>query len=499
MKSLTRTAYRAIAAFVAAAFVMIGLASPAFADGATWTITNQRTGTVYTDVAIATKEAASGDTLVLGEGNYTLYKVDSAGTTKGKNLTFVGQGTEKTAWNIGAEVPNPDYFGTEYNGDYSFDGAGTVTFKDMTLRSGSADYLGFIRADKTVVDGCVINGKTFYWGYSSAEFKGTTFNAPSGDYALWTYSSPTMTFNGCTFNCAGKAINVYTDYGAGKKDIIVNVNNCTFTSTATGKTALKINDKNMGDFKYKVNITGNTTATGLATDSCTCSKVFGFGGEPYGEKSQNSGRTDVTIDGKTVWTGGKMVNHDYTDGENEKDGFNVTYTKWTSDDAGTWTRTGTPKCRYCGFTKPEFPETAYDLSYDLNGSEDERTAEFAAVTCVTEAEVTAKQPVRKGYSFVGWNTTKDGSGTSYAAGDKFTLSAPVTLYAQWNKDEPTPKPSDTKPADTKPGDKTQTGKKPTGQSLPKTGDNSMIIIGGVAVVAVICIIAGAAVFKGRQE
>lgn len=493
MKSLTRTAYRAIAAFVAAAFVMIGLASPAFADGATWTITNQRTGTVYTDVAIATKEAASGDTLVLGEGNYTLYKVDSAGTTKGKNLTFVGQGTEKTAWNIGAEVPNPDYFGTEYNGDYSFDGAGTVTFKDMTLRSGSADYLGFIRADKTVVDGCVINGKTFYWGYSSAEFKGTTFNAPSGDYALWTYSSPTMTFNGCTFNCAGKAINVCTDYGAGKKDIIVNVNNCTFTSIATGKTALKINDKNMGDFKYKVNITGNTTATGLATDSCTCSKVFGFGGEPYGEKSQNSGRTDVTIDGKTVWTGGKMVNHDYTDGENEKDGFNVTYTKWTSDDAGTWTRTGTPKCRYCGFTKPEFPETAYDLSYDLNGSEDERTAEFAAVTCVTEAEVTAKQPVRKGYSFVGWNTAKDGSGTSYAAGDKVELSAPVTLFAQWKKAEPAPKPSDNKSAD-KPANKTKANK----QALPKTGDTSANIVAAMDIMAIACFAVSAVVSKVRK-
>ena len=141
MKSLTRTAYRAIAAFVAAAFVMIGLASPAFADGATVTITNQRTGIVYTDVATATKEATSGDTLVLGEGNYTLYNVSSTGTTRGKDLTFVGQGTDKTAWNIGALVPDPANFGTEYNGDYSFDGAGTVTFKNMTLRSGNADYL----------------------------------------------------------------------------------------------------------------------------------------------------------------------------------------------------------------------------------------------------------------------------------------------------------------------------------------------------------------------
>lgn len=57
MKSLTRTAYRAIAAFVTAAFVMIGLASPTFAYGATGTITNQRTGIAYTDLATATAEA----------------------------------------------------------------------------------------------------------------------------------------------------------------------------------------------------------------------------------------------------------------------------------------------------------------------------------------------------------------------------------------------------------------------------------------------------------
>ena len=195
---------------------------------------------------------------------------------------------------------------------------------------------------------------------------------------------------------------------------------------------------------------------------------------------------------------GEMKTHSYTDGEHDK-AYDVTYTDWTSDGAGTWTRTGTPKCKYCGYTKDPVEEKAYDLAYDLNGSTDKQTADFATVERVTETEVTADKPARKGYSFVGWNTAADGSGTSYEAGAKIKLTAPVTLYAQWNKDEPTPKPSDTKPADTKPGDKTQTGKKPTGQSLPKTGDNSMIIIGGVAVVAVICIIAGAAVFKGRQE
>ena len=149
---------------------------------------------VYGTLEAAVKAAASGDTIQLGEGNYTLYKVSSEGHTKGKDLTFVGQGVDKTGWNIGALVPDPANFGTEYNGDYSFDGAGTVTFQNMTLRSGSADYLGFIRANNTVVENCTINGKTFYWGYESAEFKNTTFNCPSGDYAIWTYSSPTMTF-----------------------------------------------------------------------------------------------------------------------------------------------------------------------------------------------------------------------------------------------------------------------------------------------------------------
>lgn len=465
--------------------------SPAFAADSG--IANATTGKSYTDLATAVAEAQSGDTIKLGEGNYTLYGVSSVGHTKGKDLTFEGLGADKTAWNIGALVPDPANYGTEYNGDYSFDGAGTVTFKNMTMRSGAADYLGFIRANNTVVNNCIVNGKTFYWGYTSAEFNNTTFNAPGKDYSLWTYSSPIMTFNGCTFNCAGKAINVYTDYSAGTHDITVNVNSCTFNSTATAKTALNINDKNMGDFKYKVNIAGATTATGLETDPYTCSKVFGFGGYAGAFKGQNSGRTNVTIDGKPVWTAGKMVNHDYTDGEQE-DAFNVTYTEWTSDDAGTWTRTGTPKCKYCGFTKPEFEEKAFDLSYDMNGSDDKQPADFATVKCVTEAEVVTDQPIRDGYSFEGWNTAKDGSGTSYAAGDKVELAAPMTLYAQWKKNEPAPQPKPAEPEPNKPGENTQKpAQKKVKSSVPATGDsvNTALpvaaAIAGVALVGVVAI------------
>ncbi|MEZ4976402.1 MAG: choice-of-anchor D domain-containing protein [Flavobacteriaceae bacterium] len=39
--------------------------------------------------------------------------------------------------------------------------------------------------------------------------------------------------------------------------------------------------------------------------------------------------------------------------------------------------------------------------------------------------------VRTGYSFNGWNTASDGSGTSYVGGNTFNITANTTLYAQW--------------------------------------------------------------------
>ena len=466
-------------------------ATPALADGAS--ITNATTGKAYADLATAVAEAQSNDTIKLGEGNYTLYKVPSDGHTKGKDLTFEGLGADKTAWNIGALVPDPANFGTEYNGDYSFDGAGTVTFKNMTLRSGSADYLGFIRADNTVLDGCVVNGKTFYWGYKTAVFKNTTFNAPSGDYAIWTYSSPTMTFDDCTFNATGKVINVYTDAGAGKHDITVNVSNCQFKSTSFWgwyKQALNINDSNMGNYKYILNIT-NSSAT-AERDNTTCSQLFGFGGK----SGNNTGRTDVTIDGVKVWSNKTMLTHDYTDGQHDN-AFDASYTEWTSDDAGTWTRTGTAKCKYCGFTKPEFEEYAFDLSYDLNGSEDKQPADFATVECVTKAEVVTDQPVRDGYSFEGWNTAADGSGTSYAAGDKVELTAPVTLYAQWKKNEPAPKPAEPEPS--KSSENTQKpAQKKAKSAVPATGDNTNAALPVAAAIAGVALV-GAVAIRKRNE
>lgn len=369
-------------------------------------IVNVRTSEVYTDPALAVAAAQSGDTLKLGEGNYTLYKVASEGHTKGKDLTFEGSGTDKTSWNIGAKVPDPANFGTEYNGDYSFDGAGTVTFKNMTLRSGSANYLGFIRADNTVVDGCVVNGKTFYWGYQSAIFKDTTFNAPSGDYAIWTYSSPIMTFDGCTFNASGKVINVYTDAGAGKNNITVNVSNCTFNSSSLMgfyKQALNINDSNMGDYKYVINFTGNNTAT-AERDKVTCTQLFGFGGK----SGNNTGRSDVSIDGKLVFSRGKMLTHDYTDGEHEGNFVDQNDYVWEQRDDG-WYCTAHAKCGYCGWPLEETVKaTSVDKNNCTEKGERVYTATFTHKCFNPQTKTEALDPIGHDWASPAYTWAKQG-------------------------------------------------------------------------------------------
>ena len=423
----------------------------------------------YQSIGEAVKAAKSGDTIKLAKGNYSLYEVcgkngaaDNTEYTKNKDLTFIGAGPEETKWGIGAEVPDPANFGTEYNSDYSFDVRGTkekketVTFKNMTLQAASKDYLGFAGTDHTIVEDCVINGKTFYWAYETAIFSNTIFNCPPSDYAIWTYSSPVMTFDNCTFNSTGKVINVYTDFGAGKNDIIVNFNGCTVNNSVWSlKPVLNINDSNMGNYKYVINISGNNVVNGVVTDKTTCSRLFGYGGK---SDDNNKGKTIVNFGNTTVWQDGKMVDaktyHNsgvtadgvtYTndvEGSNDSlyaEGYKdhalvTTYGEWIANEDGTTTRDVTKKCQYCGYEE-KVKEYQVKLTYDANGGEGTiDSATGAAGESVTVAENVF---TRNNYTFTGWNTQADGKGTAYKAGDSFTLTDKDTvLYAQWSENAP---------------------------------------------------------------
>lgn len=89
----------------------------------------------------------------------------------------------------------------------------------------------------------------------------------------------------------------------------------------------------------------------------------------------------------------------------------------------------------CTTPTSESPNPEYSLVYAGNGNsggtvpvDSGKYNEGATVTVTGQASL-----VKEGYSFAGWNTAADGSGTTYTAGKTFTMPASnVTLYAVWS-------------------------------------------------------------------
>ncbi|MDR0502150.1 MAG: SUMF1/EgtB/PvdO family nonheme iron enzyme [Treponema sp.] len=77
--------------------------------------------------------------------------------------------------------------------------------------------------------------------------------------------------------------------------------------------------------------------------------------------------------------------------------------------------------------------TAYTVTFDSNGSTGGTVP--AAVNAYQNVSITLPGQgnlVRTGYTFAGWNTAANGSGTTYAAGSSHTVTGNATLYAKWD-------------------------------------------------------------------
>ena len=376
------------------ALIMVLALVPTVAFAETYVAWIGETG--YETLEAAVNAAESGATITLGEGEYTLYEKNA--NVLNKDLTFVGQGADKTTYHIGAK----DTSHSDGPCDYSLDGRGTdmketVTFKDMTIDAGKypkeqterAHLHGLAGIDNIVLDNCTFNGIASYWGYATTKFNNVIFNAPGTeaseikgvDYSLWTWTGTEYTFNNCTFNSAGKVINVYHEDP--KIATTINFNNCTVNSTNPDSlSVMNINDTYVQSFT--INFTGNNTINDIKADGiqvtggshasdakdtttgktvkktseqATCSKLFEFNMK-YG--NGNNGKTTVNIDGTPVWTGGKMLRHaidtpndKYTDGYKDK-AFTVTP---NANGPGLFEVT----CDYCGYKEISTGELSNEI------------------------------------------------------------------------------------------------------------------------------------------
>jgi uncharacterized repeat protein (TIGR02543 family) len=108
--------------------------------------------------------------------------------------------------------------------------------------------------------------------------------------------------------------------------------------------------------------------------------------------------------------------------EPTRDGY--TFTGWSTTAGGSGTD-------YSGGDTYTLPNSGTDTLYaqwEFNDVSVTLTGDPGS-----DATVPTTVPTRDGYTFKGWNTAEDGSGTNYSGGDTYTLpnSGTVTLYAQW--------------------------------------------------------------------
>ena len=119
-----------------------------------------------------------------------------------------------------------------------------------------------------------------------------------------------------------------------------------------------------------------------------------------------------------------------------------TFAGWSLNTAGTGTIYSNPNEVVVGTTTKTYTPTAsvvfyakwtagtFAVSFDANGGTGTQMSNLS-ITAGTAITLTNIGYTRAGYTFNGWNTLADGTGTAYANSASVTLFANTTLYAQW--------------------------------------------------------------------
>lgn len=75
--------------------------------------------------------------------------------------------------------------------------------------------------------------------------------------------------------------------------------------------------------------------------------------------------------------------------------------------------------------------TSSSVSHSVTFNSNSGTGIMSNQTASSATALTTNAFTRTGYTFAGWNTAANGSGTAYANGASYGFAADVTLYAQW--------------------------------------------------------------------
>lgn len=110
--------------------------------------------------------------------------------------------------------------------------------------------------------------------------------------------------------------------------------------------------------------------------------------------------------------------------------YTVKITINTDSEFGTWNGGWvTLGSKYFAWTITIPARTSYAVSFNANGGSGAPSSQTKWYG--ESLTLSSTTPTRTGYTFNGWNTKSDGSGTNYAKGASYTGNAALTLYAKW--------------------------------------------------------------------
>jgi uncharacterized repeat protein (TIGR02543 family) len=355
----------------------------------------------------------SGTTItIVGQGTCQIRATQGGGVSGG---TTYAAAPPVTISFVVASAPAPSTYNITYNSNTSTGGSAPTTQNGsgtVTLASNSGTL--------------VKTGYTFTGWNTLANGSGTHYNA-SGSYNLtadvtlyaeWTIVNYTLTYDG---NSSDGGTVPTAQTGSGNVTVAANLGLLTQSGyTFTGWNTLA----NGSGTHYNIGSTYNLTAdvTLYAEWATSTYTVFydGNGNSGGSVPSSQTGNGNVTL----ATNSGTLALTGYT------------FTGWNTLANGSGTHYATGATYNLNADVTLYAEwtaapATFTITYDGNGKTGGATPSDTVgngnVTLATNSGTLTKT----GYTFGGWNTLANGSGTHYATGATYSLTADVTLYAEW--------------------------------------------------------------------
>ena len=166
----------------------------------------------------------------------------------------------------------------------------------------------------------------------------------------------------------------------------------------------------------------------LVVETSGHSVGLGSTGNTISVKSYN-GQLWICTDGvsdKAATGTWKVTSYQFT-GNN---GVTVEYTTARTCNFDSASPTNSPQTGWSSFTSPAVDSIKYTVTYNANGGS---CTKITGYTTAGSKTVTLPTPTRSGYIFAGWYRAASGGTRVGGAGESYTPSDNITLYAQWGK------------------------------------------------------------------